>query len=562
MDYEEDEEEEEESTETAVKRQQLKRSIDLATDALRNDPSKAQAVYDGILAHCERDLQQLEQIQNLLVGEFLIDHKREQVTQKVRELVSHGHKVLLISTFSDTVVDYFRYMAKDSTINASGIGMAIGSTKNYYSISHPNPLVFSPNNVVRNGNSQTNLKRASIFRLFAPVASCKNPGDRPKPSEEIAVLIGSETLSVGQNLQDADYLINIDLPWNPMILEQRIGRIDRPKQHRADNIYIYYANSESQLLRQASRLNNLNKKLVGEIATSNGDIPTIANVESLGASIYGDTLFDDEILPGYIDFLNSLVRARKLEQGNLQEDAYQKQETSSNVYTQNEILHGEELSKLVKELGDDYQANPITLGRCTGGKNEPTGLVALTVQYFGPNGEPIPDKTQTIYWNDQTGEKDGYGIAIATAFKTPVAGDIFSAKYLLKSADSLYTQLVAIKQQWAAELQQEEALDSINATSERITKIQRRVSNLDTLPAGLDRKTVRDTLKKLSTWKALRKVQKILRDFTDGNKAALEDDEGFLVLLVRDTQELNLIANEGIKPISLKASLAALLLRA
>ena len=48
-----------------------------------------------------------------------------------------------------------------------------------------------------------------------------------------------------------------------MVLEQRIGRIDRPKQHHPDKIHIYYANSESQLLRQASRLKNLNKKLVG-----------------------------------------------------------------------------------------------------------------------------------------------------------------------------------------------------------------------------------------------------------------------------------------------------------
>jgi hypothetical protein len=112
-----------------------------------------------------------------------------------------------------------------------------------------------------------------------------------------------------------------------MILEQRIGRIDRPKQHQCKNIYIYYANSQSQLLCQASRLANLNKKLVGELASQEGEIPTITNVESLGASIYGDTLFDDEVLPGYIDFLNSLVKARKLEQNNLQEEVYQKQET-------------------------------------------------------------------------------------------------------------------------------------------------------------------------------------------------------------------------------------------
>ena len=82
------------------------------------------------------------------------------------------------------------------------------------------------------------------------------------------------------------------------------------------HIYIYYANSESQLLRQASRLENLHKKLVGELVQQDGNvtniennphIPTISSINTLGSSIYGDTLFDDEILPGYVDFIQSLV---------------------------------------------------------------------------------------------------------------------------------------------------------------------------------------------------------------------------------------------------------------
>lgn len=62
-------------------------------------------------------------------------------------------------------------------------------------------------------------------------------------------------------------------------------------------------------------------------------------------------------------------------------------------------------------LREDYQANPITLGRRGGEKEEPTGLVSLTVEYFEPNGEPIPERKQTLFWNDRTGEKDGYGMA-------------------------------------------------------------------------------------------------------------------------------------------------------
>ena len=560
-DYEEDEEDEdEESSDQQQKRSSLRRSIDIATDALRNDSRKAQAIYNRMLTDCEGDLNQLEQIQRLLAAEFVKDHKREQVTKKVRELVSQGHKVLLISTFSDTVIDYYRYMAADEQIATNGIGMAIGATKRYYPNNSDQPLQVNPNNALRGTRHQKGMKRQQIFRLFAPAATCKNPADRPKSEEELAILIGSETLSVGQNLQDADYLINIDLPWNPMVLEQRIGRIDRPKQHRAKNIYVYYANSESQLLRQASRLGNLHKKLVG-MALDDGEIKSISSVDTLGASIYGDTLFDDEVLPGYIDFLKSLVKARRMEQGNLQEDTYQKQETSRDLYTQNEILHSEELSKLIEKLGEDYQANPIALGRRTGEKDEPTGLVALTVEYFGPNGEPILEQQQTLYWNDQTREQDGYGVAIATAFKTPEAGDVFSSKYLLSELQKLYNQLVTLKQQRSAELAQPETLENISITSERMTQIQRRVSTLDSFPLGLDRVTVRNTLKKLNAWKEIKGVQKLLREYTDGDKAKV-DNATFVVQLVQDTDTLNLIADEGIKPTSLQVSLAALLLRA
>jgi len=281
----------------------------------------------------------------------------------------------------------------------------------------------------------------------------------------------------------------------------------------------------------------------------------------LGASIYGDTLFDDEILPGYIEFIQSLLKARRIEQGNFQESADQQQETNSILYTHNEILHGEELRKLLKELGEDYQANPITLGRCTVEKNEPTSLVALTVEYFGPNGEPIPNLHQILFWNEQTGERDGYGMAIATAFKTPEAGDVFSAKYLLSCADKLYQQLITLKQQRITELKQEETLNNISITSERISKIQRRVSMLDSFPTNLDRTTVRNTFNKLNAWKELKQVQKLLRKYIDGSKATLDDDE-FVIQLVQDTSILNLIATESIKPASLQISLVALLIRA
>ncbi|EFA73363.1 hypothetical protein CRD_00577 [Raphidiopsis brookii D9] len=566
-DYE-DEEEEENQVNPEQNRQQLRSSIDTFTGNLQNDPDSAQRIYNRMLDDCKKDLQQLDEIHTLLENEFFVDHKKQQVTQKVRELVKLGHKVLLISTFSDTVIDYYHHMTRDGAIAAKGIGMLIGSTKLYYPDNSDKPQRVNPADVLQPNRGRVVCDRQSIFRLFAPHATCKNLEELPQAEEEIKVLIGSETLSVGQNLQDADYLINIDLPWNPMILEQRIGRIDRPKQHKAEYIYVYYANSESQLLRQASRLKNLHKKLVGEISQQqenktsleyNYNISPISDTGTLGSSIYGDTLFDGEILPGYVDFIQSLIKARKMEQGNLQEDAYKKQETNRDVYTQNEILHSEELSELLKKMGDDYQPNPIALGRINE-PNQPSGLVALTVQYFGPNGELIKNKQKTLFWNNITGEKDGYGLAIATAIKTPAANNVFSSKYLISLAESIYDELVKLKEQGSAELKELETLENINITSERITKIQRRLNKLDSFPDKLDRSKVKGTLKKLNTWKEGKSVQKLLKEYTDGDKSNL-DDEKFIIQLFEDTDRLNLILDEGIKPTSMQISLTAFLLR-
>src|SRR5690606_40339929 len=49
----------------------------------------------------------------------------------------------------------------------------------------------------------------------------------PTINEEIDILIATDCISEGQNLQDCDYLINYDMHWNPVRITQRFGRIDR-----------------------------------------------------------------------------------------------------------------------------------------------------------------------------------------------------------------------------------------------------------------------------------------------------------------------------------------------
>ena len=61
-----------------------------------------------------------------------------------------------------------------------------------------------------------------IIGRFAPVAQ-----QRPKNTEQIDLLIATDCLSEGQNLQDCDLTVNYDIHWNPVRLMQRFGRIDR-----------------------------------------------------------------------------------------------------------------------------------------------------------------------------------------------------------------------------------------------------------------------------------------------------------------------------------------------
>jgi superfamily II DNA or RNA helicase len=71
---------------------------------------------------------------------------------------------------------------------------------------------------------------------FSPVSN--NKRDRIKPDEDLRVIIATDVLSEGQNLQDAAIVVNYDLPWAIIRLIQRVGRVDRIGQ-KAENILCY-----------------------------------------------------------------------------------------------------------------------------------------------------------------------------------------------------------------------------------------------------------------------------------------------------------------------------------
>ncbi len=111
------------------------------------------------------------------------------------------------------------------------------------------------------GNSANPTEMAE---RFSPVSNEKNI----TPDKELRVLIATDVLSEGQNLQDAHVIINYDLPWAIIRLIQRAGRVDRIGQ-KAEKIYCYSFFPDQgieDIIRLRARLNdriNANAGVIG-----------------------------------------------------------------------------------------------------------------------------------------------------------------------------------------------------------------------------------------------------------------------------------------------------------
>ena len=86
--------------------------------------------------------------------------------------------------------------------------------------------------VTGSGNNKTTMKGVKANDLndlltnFSPKSKSRDK-TAPDETREIDVLIATDCISEGQNLQDCDYLVNYDIHWNPVRIIQRFGRVDR-----------------------------------------------------------------------------------------------------------------------------------------------------------------------------------------------------------------------------------------------------------------------------------------------------------------------------------------------
>ncbi len=169
--------------------------------------------------------------------------------------------------------------------------------------------------------------RKDVIERFAPHS---NGLPKPPAIERVDILIATDVLSEGLNLQDASVVISYDLPWNPVRLLQRVGRIDRLGSI-SDSIQLYHFVPASQLERLLGLMRRLRQKVQTIDATLHLDHPVLTSGDSSGIDHIErvhrlatdpsslETLEDDLDGPGdpeevaYIDYVSILERPRPLE---------------------------------------------------------------------------------------------------------------------------------------------------------------------------------------------------------------------------------------------------------
>jgi len=254
-------------------------------DGVPSDMARAKAVYEQYVrdykkrfkwirptlfkAKLAEDLaHDTQRLTELLNSQEPWDADRDHKWQALHKLLTQTHgkdKVLIFTQFADTA----RYLAREARkAGISHVALATGASADPYDIA----CRFSP---------KSNNKSVS-------------------KADEVRVLICTDVLSEGQNLQDSNVVVNFDLPWAIIRLIQRAGRVDRIGQ-RAEEIHCYSflpADGVEQLIQLRSRIRQRlkeNAEVVGtdEAFFEDDDAATIRDLYTEKQGVLDDG--DDEV---------------------------------------------------------------------------------------------------------------------------------------------------------------------------------------------------------------------------------------------------------------------------
>lgn len=132
-------------------------------------------------------------------------------------------------------------------------------------------------------------------------------------AEEVSVLVSTESGGEGRNLQFCHTMVNFDLPWNPMRIEQRIGRLHRIGQTREVEVYNLSAAGtiEDHLLGLLDAKINLFELVVGELDMILGNLADERDFEDLLLDLWVRSRSEAELRENLEKLGQELVRARE-----------------------------------------------------------------------------------------------------------------------------------------------------------------------------------------------------------------------------------------------------------
>ena len=153
--------------------------------------------HNQLLAAVRTHLAGLEAVRARFASDARIDSERARIVAGIR--ADHPRsKIVAFAQYAETVSMLFRRLSRSgrlAMLTSHGARVAGGS-----------------------------LTRMEAINRFAPVATASS---KPAAAEEIDLLLTTDLLSEGVNLQDADVVVHLDIPWTVARMEQRVGRVAR-----------------------------------------------------------------------------------------------------------------------------------------------------------------------------------------------------------------------------------------------------------------------------------------------------------------------------------------------
>lgn len=135
------------------------------------------------------------------------------------------------------------------------------------------------------GETDTTTK-INFIKRFAPKA---NAGEKEvRKYGEIDILISTDALSEGVNLQDADAVVNFDLPWNPMIIVQRVGRVNRIGNEKDVYVLNFTPSKEIEVL--VGILNKLKQKIEDITLVVGKESKILSPEEEISVETFGERI--------------------------------------------------------------------------------------------------------------------------------------------------------------------------------------------------------------------------------------------------------------------------------